>query len=428
MAENQLNILRYLSLLVISVFIVFVKDPYLLILLATFLLFKIIKLARWSFFSELSVLLWYAFFEGVIQKTVGVTGNTLSWAGTHMPFYFDELSIATISFLLTELFFLEFTKIISNEKKIYGLNLGIPFGLAIFLSLISSILMVLVFPSLPTFTANLVTRRTQGLSSLYGLVLFSLVLSSLTVEQSFQHKILYIFYAFNIFWSFGHAERVEVLGYLSYIVLKSINFYKFSLNKKTYKKMKKIFYVIIIITILFAMYIGLTRMGNSKVTISSFFVNFLSQGTVGDVTYIFNCATDLWKKGLELNGVTYLDYLYRLIPGIHSNYSSETMLHFLYPETMGGQLFFAEPMMNFGLVGTVIMNIVFFIIMGWILHNSSKKYMGYFYIPIVIEIFRTAYYGRASWMLACFIEVPIIYFTIYIFKKIFYTTKTKISE
>lgn len=422
MFKEQYKIYTYMLILIISILAILLRNPIILILISTSLLIIIIRLAKWSFFTELSFLLWYAYFEGFIQKTVGISNSTLAWAGVHMPYYFNELSLASITFLVIEIGFFLFTNIISNEKKIYETNLRIPFGITLLLAMTSSILMILVFPSLPTFTSNLLTRRTQGLSNLYGLVLLALVLDGLTVDQSFNHKILYLFYMFDIFWSFGHAERVEVIGFVSYLILKSINYYKINSDTKTFKRIKHFFYLFILLIIFIAMYIGLYRINNSQVTMSEFISNFLTQGTVGDVTYIFNCATDLWKNNNLTHGITYFDYLLRLIPGMHSNYSSEIMLRNLYPETMGGQLFYAEPMMNFGMIGTIIMNFVFFVVMGFILHKDNR-YMCYFYIPIVIEVFRTAYYGRASWLLACLVEIPIIYCLIYILKKLFYSNK-----
>jgi hypothetical protein len=251
-----------------------------------------------------------------------------------------------------------------------------------------------------------------------------MVLDGITVEQSLKHKEFYLFYLFNIFWSFGHAERVEAIGLISYIVLKSINFTEYNFDKNKYKKLKKSMIVIIAFALISAMYLGLTRTSSSKVDLQTLFSSFLTQGTVGDVTYIFNCATDLWKNGHQLNGITYIDYFLRLIPGVHSSYSSETLLHTLYPDTMGGQLFFAESMMNFGLLGTFLMNIEFFGVMRIIL-NKHTVYRAFFFIPIVVEIFRTAYYGRGSWILSCFIEIPLIYVAIKILLHYLYTPHEK---
>lgn len=420
MSNKKIDTVSYILLTLIVVIFLIIQNPYVLIIIATVLLFKITKTAGWSFFSELSILLWYAYFEGFIQKTIGVTNNTLAWAGEKMPYYYSELSIASLSFLLIALGFIQFTKIVNQEKQLYEIDLNISFSISLMLVILSSVIIILVFPSFPTFTTNLLIRRTQGLSSFYGLVLFSLFLSSLTVDQSYKHKILYIFYAFIIFWSFGHTERVEVLGFLSYVVLKSINYYRAKIDFKAYKRLRRKFYIIIILVLISAMYIGLTRTDRSAhISVSDLFNNFLVQGTAGDVTYIFNCATDLWKNGHAVHGITYIDYILRLIPGFNSMYSSEKMLHAFYPDTMGGQLFYAEAMMNFGIIGTIIMNLEFFIVMKLIVFRKTM-FRAYFIIPIIIEVYRTAYYGRASWLLACCVEVPIIYFGIWILRKVFY--------
>lgn len=417
---RQVNIVIFLFLFLISIVSLVLANPIILFVISTILLIFLIKRAKFSYFSVLSFILWYSYLQGVLQKTVGVTGNTLAWAGVKMPFYFNELSIATITYFLIAIFFVYFTDIIKSEKKLYSLKLNLSFSLAAFLGIIAIILILLVFPSVPTFkVASEELRRTQGLSSLYGLVLLALLLCGLTVDQSFKHKSLVLIYLFIIFWSFGHGERVEVLGFLIFYVLKYINQDSFIAVKKNIVKNKKRIInisILIFIILIAGMWLGLTRESTqSSVSLNKLFFNFIEQGTCGDVVYVFNCATDLWKNGNALHGLTYLDYLFRLVPGASSTFSAPVMIMNFY-QTQGGGLFFAEPMMNFGIIGVIVMNIFFFLIMKIIISKVSK-YREYFWIPIVIEIFRTAWYGRGSWMLASFIEVPILYFVINVLLK-----------
>lgn len=412
---NKNDLITFSILLILSLTTIVILDPIYDFIISTIILIVLVSRAKFSLFSELSIILWYSYLQGVLRKTVGITGNTLAWAGVRMPFYFDELTVATMSYLIIGLAFVLFTDLVEKEKKLYLKNVGISFQLAFALSVVGAVLILLVFPSIPTFkVAATGTRRTQGLSSLYGLVLASCLLCGLSIDQSFKHKSIWVIYAFNIFWCFGHAERVEQLGFLSYFVLKFINHYDYmsAITKmKKIKNRKWLIIGIVVVVLAVAMWLGITRDSDSShVDLATMFFNFLQQGTCGDVVYVFNCATDLWKSGHAVHGLSYLDYLTRLIPGAASPYSAEHLIASKY-EVMGGILFFGEPMMNFGIVGVIIMNVEFWVVMK-ILVNKGTRFRAYIWIPIVIEIFRTAWYGRGAWLMASVIEAPLLYFVI----------------
>ena len=289
--------------------------------------------------------------------------------------------------------------------------------ISLILIVISIILIILVFPSFPTFrVASESVRRTQGFSSLYGLVLLSLLLSGITVDQGLHHNWLLLGYLFLVFWSFGHGERIEVMGFLIYYALKYFNQPIDIKNKKRVLRRRVLMISIVSgFVLIFGIWLGLVREGRvSSVNFSEILFNLLQQGTAGDVVYVFNCATDLWKNGNALHGLTYIDYLLRLIPGGADTFSAAVVIQDFYL-TMGGGLFYAEPMMNFGIIGVIIMNLEFFLVMKLILFKVTK-FRAYFWIPIVIEIFRTAWYGRGAWLLACFVEIPIIYFMMKLIK------------
>ena len=95
---------------------------------------------------------------------------------------------------------------------------------SLILLIIALILVILVFPSFPQFVLDVETRRTQGISGMYGFLLLSLCMASLTIDMSFQYKFFHLGYVFIIFWVLGHAERVEILGFLIYYMIKIINY------------------------------------------------------------------------------------------------------------------------------------------------------------------------------------------------------------
>jgi hypothetical protein len=407
------KVTAFLILFITNILLLILGNPILLLISSLALLILIICKSKVSYFSELSFILWFSYLQGIFHKVVGVTGSTLAWAGVTMPFYFNELSIASVSFLLTMLWFVWFTGLISNEKRLYLYNNRITYQTAVLLQITSVILVILVFPSIPTFKMDIALRRTQGLSGLYGFLLIALILASLTIDQSFKHKKMNLIYLFIVVWVFGHAERVEVLGFLSYYAIKTLNYYDFGNVRRTIARAhkRKIFFGGVAVLLL-AMWIGMTRMSDiSHVNLGLILYNLLVQPTCGDVVYVFNCATDLWKNGNVVHGLTYIDYLLQLIPGSTSAYSPAVVI-MKYYTTMGGGLFYTEPMMNFGILGVVFFNIEFCVVMNLIL-KKSNRYRTFFWIPIVIEVFRTCWYGRSGWILAAFIEVPLLYIIIF---------------
>ena len=164
----------------------------------------------------------FSYLQGVIHKVTGeISGSTLAWAGVKMPFYFDDLTIATFSFLLTAYWFVNFTEILEREKRIYNSNLKIGKLTGVVFVLLAFILVLMIFPSMPSLTFSEGSRaRNESLP--YGLVLLSFVLLGISFDTLKRNKWLGAIYVFVIFWVFGHGERVEVLGFLSYLALKYI--------------------------------------------------------------------------------------------------------------------------------------------------------------------------------------------------------------
>lgn len=370
----------------------------------------IIYSARFSFFTELSFILWFSYLQGFIREVAGdIGGSTLAFVGRTMPYYYDDLAISIISFLLTVLFFCWFTKLIKREKKFYAIDIKLNNTTAIGFVFCAFILVLLVFPSMPTL--NYASGgRARNESVPYGVVMLALVLLGICCDSCKQHKWFYGIYLFVIVWIFGHGERVELLGLISYISLRYMNKINFSNIKTSIKKHKKrLVYAGVILAVFFAAIIGFKRNDSgSIITVQYFLTNLFIQGTAGDAVYDFNCAADMWYAGDGMYGLTYLDYLIQLVPGANSNYSPAVILFNRY-NTMGGSLFFGEAMMNFGIIGVLIFNVVFLAFFNCFL-NSSKHIKSWMWIPVVIEVFRICWYGINGWILATFIEVPLLYF------------------
>lgn len=425
--ENKVKV--YILLLILGILTCVINSPWVLMAFCTLIFILIFLRAKYSFYSVLSFIMLFSYMQVVIYKSLGICAGMLSQVGRTVPFYFREMSIATISFFLTALFFVWFTNIVVNEKRIYlkGPNLNL-FTAIVFLT-VAIILVLLVFPSFPTFKMETSIRRTQGISGTYGFVLLSLILCALTIDTSFKHKFFTAGYLFIAFWIFGHAERVEVLGFLIYYVLKLLNHYdekarkdrllrieksKFLRNEdsigktgRRYGHKKAMLFMAAAGVLLLCVWIGLTRNKDVEVSFTLLLNKLFLQGTCGDVLYIFDCAIDMWKNGNLTHGYTYIDYLLQLIPGATIEYAASSVIKNYY-FTMGGAFFFVEPMMNFGMIGTIISNVAFFSLMSLITRKTTTLKV-YMWTPIVIEIFRTMWYGRSGWILAFFIEMPLLY-------------------
>lgn len=373
------------------------------------LLFVLIAFkAKLSFFTELSFILVFSYMQGVIQKEVGsISGSTLAWAGIKMPFYFDDLTISTFSFLITAFWFINYTPLLEREKAVYKTKIKLSKFTAVLFAILAFLMILMVFPSLPTLTFSEGSRARND-SVPYGLVLLCLVMLGIVYDSLQRQKWLIGIYIFAVFWIFGHGERVEILGFLSYVALKYMSALDLSKARKSLIKHKKrLLYIVGAVFAILAMWIGLKRGGASSVTISDIVMNLFIQPTCGDVVYCFNCAADLWHTGNGLWGYTYTDYLLQLIPGSTGAFSAAEILLKLR-NTMGGALFYSEAMMNFGIIGVILSNVEFFIVMNLIL-KYRRGINEWIWIPITIEIFRIAWYGRSGWILVGFVELPLLY-------------------
>ena len=417
MKKNNRTIL-FLMLSIVSMTVCFVDIPVLTLVIATAVWILIFYKARASIFTEMSFILLFSYFQGCIHKTIGVVGSTLAWAGVNTPFYFEELSVATMSFLLTMLWACWYTRIISYEKEIYRSSPNITISSARIFLILAVLIVIAVFPSIPTvkFSSG---GRARNESLPYGLVLLALFLVALTFDLCKKHKSFLLVYFFVCFWIVGHGERVDLLGFFSYAALKFLNEIDFStVRKKVLRNRKRIVIISAGIVLVVALIVGLKRTSSGgTISIGIILKNFIVQPTCGDVVYVYNCSVDMWRNGKLLNGYTYIDYPLQLIPVTIGNYSLAPFMIKQY-HTMGGGLFFTEPMANFGMIGVFVFNFVFIYVISKIIRKRNKL-RNWMFIPIVIEIFRICWYARAVWILAVFVEAPIIYLgTKYILKGI----------
>ncbi len=412
----------FLVLLGISVIVVLQNSIILYCVHSSVLLGIICLKARYSFFSAISFILVFSLFQTLVQSLTGNARGMIYNAIRRIPLYEGIHGLCTISFLLTLLFFILFTNLITNEKNIYQTEIIMTNATALIFIIVAVTIIILMFPSFPDFKLHIATRRSQGILNNYGWVLTALILAGLTVDMAWKMKYLWLSYFFIAFWIFGHAERVECLGFIIYIVLKILNKKEKVSSTTNYGEQshqgiingigKKIFlfgglFALFALLIVLGVYRDASRTSRVDYSISNVLRNLFVQATAGDVIYVFDCAVDMWKRGNLLKGVTYLDWILNFLPGSSPQYQAARYIKKWY-FTMGGALFFTEPMMNFGIIGVLVTNIIFCLFYSFVLKKKSL-FRAMVFVPMVIEIFRTAWYGRNGWQLASFIEVPLIY-------------------
>lgn len=378
-------------------------------------LIVIVAFAKCSYFSAFSFVLWYSFLQEYFASINILFATGGLRYSTSIPVYFDELYICTMYFMIFELVLFIVTDVLNRERILYKIQIDISNNMAILYSFGAFFLVVLSYPSLPSLNASL--SRNEGIVSSALFVPIALLILASTFSNIKKSKVVLSMWILTVFWILFHGERVIVFGLFIYIILKYINNDEYDKTKikNSIKKHKKILIVgiFMILAVVLGIKIQSTRTGG-EFDVSNLYYAILKQGTAADVTYVFNCATDMWKTGEGLNGLTYLQYITCWIPFLDNNYAPAVILMQKY-KTLGGGLFFAEPMMNNGMIGVFIYTALFLILITCVFYKSSE-YRAYFVIPFIILIFRFTWYASlAGWVTLSIYVVPVLY---YIAKKV----------
>ena len=418
MVINKNKIITYSILLSLSIILTIGNNTILLLLFQLFIGFLVVKYSKFSFFSVMTIVLLFSYLQGVIRHIFGpyLFSNTLHYAGTIFPYYFSELSLSSLFFVMTALFFVWFTKIVVREKEYYTCDFNISISTATLLSVFAFLIVFIVFPSLPTLSYE-VGARARNESVPYGLVLMSLFIFSLVFDKWKDSRFIKYITIISILWILFHGERAELLGFLTYLGLRYSNILSLKKNSGYIDRRKKYkLYILIFFVALLFCAVGLKRIdNNTNLDVITIIGNLLIQGTAADAVNDFYCATDIWKTGHLMYGATYLDYLIHLLPvGRTNEYNVANILLRDY-KTMGGALFYSEGIMNFGIYGVLFFNIIFFAIINQFIKKRNKlKQLTW--IPVVLEVFRICWYGIDGWVFASCVEIPIFYFFIYCLK------------
>lgn len=386
-------------------------------IMSCIILVIIIYKANFSYFTFFSFILWFSFLQEYLASIDKLLASGLLKWNKNMPVYFKELYYCTIFFFLFELLIFSISNVLENEKALYKIKIDMSIRMSIIYSLGAFFFVVLSYPTLPSFSAAL--SRNEGIVQSALFVPIAMLVLATTFSNLRKSRILDVIWSLTLIWVLFHGERVIVFGLLVYIALKYINNENSDFkNIKSIIFNKKVFIIILagIGVVFLGLRIQVTRVGRIYVrSISSLISSIVSQGTAGDVVYVFNCATNMWKTGEAMGGSTYWQYITCWIPFMNNEYSPAKILMDKY-FSLGGGLFFAEPIMNNGLIGVYIYSAVFILLLVFIF-NRASQYRAYFIIPFIILIFRFAWYASlAGWVTLSVYVVPVLYFVVKKFK------------
>ena len=395
------------------------KQLMLLVLVGCFVV--ILIRAKFSFFSAFSFILLFSYLQEHIAAIDSSRAGGMLFAGMGIPIYIHELYICTVFFYIVEYIFFSLTDVLLNEKKMYTNSLELNRKVAHIFAFGALFLIILSYPSMPTLSGTL--SRNEGMIQSSRFVQIAMFLLALTYDSLKKYKDILVAWIISLIWVLFHGDRVIVFGFLIYCALKYLNSQPAVKShvdhiKNVIIKYKKILLVVAaaVCVAILGIRLQLSRSGYStqNLNLSTIVNSILIQGTACDVVYVFNCATDLWKHGNQLNGYTLLQYIVCWIPFLPNPYYPASVIMNYYT-TLGGGLFFAEPMMNFGLVGTLLFSSAFLFFLCAVLNNPSR-FKCFFWIPFVITIFRMTWYlGLDSWVTMSIYIAPILY---YIAKKV----------
>ncbi|SNU06259.1 hypothetical protein SAMN06297422_106110 [Lachnospiraceae bacterium] len=396
--------------LIVSVASFFVGNNHIELIIVTLGLILVIYCARLSYFSIFSFILWFSFVQEYFASIDRSFASGRLKYDLNVPIYHKELFVCIAFFYFFEVILFSYTLVLQNEKLLYSKSVTMSKAVACIYVVLSMALIILAYPSLPSLNGVLLRDAGKISSSLF--VPIALLMLSASYDYIRKNKILKLISIISLFWIVLHGDRVIVLGFCLYYAIRYLHE-----NNNDNKKIDKIFnkkrFIVIICAVLLLILmirVQTTRMGGYyqfgfKTLISS----LIKQGTAADIVHAFNCSVDMWKRGNTLNGYTYLYYISNLLPSADQNLNPAKILMNNY-NTLGGGLFFAEPMLNGGIALCFVHSAVFLMLVSWIF-NKNSKYRVILMIPLYLLIFRFAWYASIAGLvkMICY-YVPLVYF------------------
>lgn len=359
------------------------------------LMMLILIQSKFSYFSIKAILINYILLPVFFQFNTGESYGILE--STKMPLHYSQINFLIYIYNAITYIWVNFSSILKNESELLNKEYSISNASTYFCCFIAVLTTIIAFPTLP-FSSEYINNRFVGLLQGNAWNHVAIVSLIFILPNFKKNNVVKITYLFVIFWFISHYERVDIIGLL---VLSFI--YILSRRKKMKFKNYIIGGIIGILVIFTMIYIGEARVNNTQnIQITNLIKKTLVQNTASDLGYVFNSSIEYYKNEDLLLGKTYFTYIMKLIPLVGNDMSAGIVLQNMY-KTPGGEFILSEPLMNFGILGIIIFQIIEFMIYTIIL-NKNSKYRFFVYAFLIATVFRTTWYG---WL---YIEKGVVYF------------------
>lgn len=355
----------------------------------------VLILAKFSVFSLATIILTYITVPVYFQDNFGTSYGILQ--AMDIPLYAKEIYSIIFFYLIVLYLFLKFSPLLNAEKKIYRSNFFINDTVLIFSCAASIAFTLIAFPRVPGIYYE--GARFSALLPGNGwnhLALVFLIVISCRYHNSWAARLSGIFV---VFWFLSHGERVDILGYLVGMVLIYLNRHQLS------KKRLILLCIFAIIIFLLMIAIGQIRTAD-VITLSTLVREVLVQRTATDIAYVFNSSIHFVYHHELLHGVTYTSYLFELIPMLPAPYLTQNILQSLFA-TPGGEFYLSEALINFGIGGIYIVQILELLVIILLLKSKSRYIVAAFCFTVCTQ-FRILWYGRTYVETAIVIYLPIL--------------------
>lgn len=406
LSNKKIRCLTITIVLSLITFIIYniLKTPNVLFFTNIVMLILILIKAKFSYFSMKTLVINYILFAVFFQYNTGESYGILEVSTIELNYFLINFLI--LLYNIISYIWICCLNVLINEKELLNDNFEIGKLSTYFCCLLAIVTAIIAFPGMP-FNENYVSNRFVGLLQGNAWNHISIVCLLFVLPNFKKNHFVKFTYLFVIFWFISHYERVDIIGLLFFCFV-----YILARKKKIKLKTYIIFGIIALVCVFTMVYMGEKRAGNEEyVNISSIIRKTLVQNTASDIGYVFNTSIDFYKNEDLLLGKSYITYIIKLLPFTDSDVRVGNILNEKY-NTPGGEFILSEPLMNFGIIGVIVFQIIEYSIYTLIL-SKKNKYRFFLYSFLMMTVFRTCWYG---WI---YIEKAVVYFipVIYIITK-----------
>lgn len=356
------------------------------------LAFIIVGVAQFSLFSVMAILSNYMLANVFYVYKTGM-GYGLLASTNHIYMY--EMCIVLLLFNVILLTWITCSKVLKSEKEIFRLDWDISKRTCNVCAIVAVLLAYIAFPS---FEFGITTNRFQSLLPGHfwnHFMIVFLIFASIKIKKNNFIKTCVLVITV---WLLFHGERVDLVGFYSFLLIRFCVIRDYHLNMKFFIK----FGVVLFLVFTGLIYIGEARVGGTfSFDLNAIASSFLSQGTASDVGYVFNSSIDYFKNYKLFLGETYITYIKGIIPFLDQPMRAGSIIQNLY-RTAGGEFILVEPLINFGYIGVFVWTNLFVMVLGMLIKKKTV-YKSLVYFFLVATSFRYIWYGLT------YIETGLLY-------------------